>query len=399
MKNKSSDNVSNRKKGRRGRRIVLIVFAVFIAFITVFLIVECNLHAFGVEQGELNHAYGTVLGDIDGIVDSNPRLSEIAMLGAHDAATYKINKDSELEGAAKQSVLGKLIPITHGMQVRFAKTQTVGLYDQLMQGVRFLHIKYAYDNGDWYGAHSLLSHKLQEEIEDIIRFMSERSGEVVLLAFHATHFGDSSSEGFHEWLAQVSYEGETLYDYVNFGSIAEFQSTAGFSAGPSALRYNQITDSGTRSGAVLFDVWDDPVYAHDKTAELTQKYFFAFENNTSWVWHSQSSSKNLIASIQATADNCAEMLNRENLIRINQTQAAFAFGSFSDAMSCLFKQSLLKIASKHNVALVNHPDFEYWLEMMPIFQVDFATSTYDRFNDKANTKIRAYNQKLCTQEN
>ena len=79
---------------------------------------------------------------------------------------------------------------------------------------------------------------------------------------------------------------------------------------------------------------------------------------------------------------------------MNQTQASFSAGGFSDIFIDIGAWSLLRFAERYNVTLVNHENFDYWLSVMPVFQVDFVNSGYGDFNDLVNQKIHAYNQNL-----
>ena len=76
-----------------------------------------------VDDGE----YATVLANIDGIVEANPRLVDIAMLASHDSVTEGLELDAPIDYYDRTQIVGKVAPITRGLQYRFAKTQVAGL--------------------------------------------------------------------------------------------------------------------------------------------------------------------------------------------------------------------------------------------------------------------------------
>lgn len=75
-------------------------------------------------------------------------------------------------------------------------------------------------------------------------------------------------------------------------------------------------------------------------------------------------------------------------------QAQLTPDYLKDPFGTLFNWSLINLAAKSNKALLNHPNFDEWLEEMPIFMVDYANSKAGEFNTKINEKIIAHNQLL-----
>ena len=99
-------------------------------------------------------------------------------------------------------------------------------------------------------------------------------------------------------------------------------------------------------------------------------------------------------------DRYALELNASGLyrwkLRVNQTQATVSGESFGDVMRSIGAWSLLKFAEKHNIALLENDNFDAWLKAMPVFQVDFANSSYGDFNRRVNEKIRARNEYIVS---
>ena len=76
----------------------VILLIVAIAFVVFFSVVLNARRSLGVGIGSTDCAYKTVLADIEGISAANPKIVDIAMLGAHDANTASIQYGNPLDG-------------------------------------------------------------------------------------------------------------------------------------------------------------------------------------------------------------------------------------------------------------------------------------------------------------
>ena len=373
-------------------------------FLVIFFCVVLHPTSLKTENdGSYDYKYGSVMSDIDGITEANPRYIDIAMLASHDAHTSDLDAYSPVDYADKDGIMGKLAPITYGLQYRFGVTQSADIYSQLMQGSRFLHIKYTDYDGEWYTSHSHLAGKLEGKVREILRFLNECEkegrGEIVGLLFQTMYFGDGNNySAFHDFLAGIKEDGKNIYDYVRYGNADVFGSGDG-GAKISELRYNDLTLDGAAPGVVLFDRRDEKLYKPWWDGGVDgYPYFFDMDANASHKWHSRSDRGILTSEIEKhyqalrADDSCRDKL------RMNQTQAAFSGASAKDVFAAIGGWSLLKIAEKHNAALVEREDFMQWLEVMPVFQVDFVNSTYGNFNQKANALISKFNQDMVNRD-
>ena len=374
-----------------------IIYAVVITlFITVFMHDTTIDTDIAVDDGE----YATVLADIEGIVSANPRFVDIAMLASHDAVTAGLDPKAPIDYYDRTQIVGKVAPITRGLQYRFAKTQAVGLDVQLRQGARMFHIKYTDFEGEWYATHTLLSLKLETYVMQVLQYLAtpEAQGEVVALLLHPIYFGDGVNlDTFHHWLAGITYEGKNLYDYVRYGTTNTYDEDGKDGVRIGELRYNDLTDNGTKAGVVLFDRREEKLWSEDMEGTATDEYmgkFFDMDANASHKWHSRTGYKTMTKLIGEQADLIAESDKWDNKLRMNQAQPAFSVGGVTDLFVDLFNWNLKNVAIHYNAKIVDHEDFDKWLSIMPVFQVDFINSDYGDFNNKVNAKITAYNQKL-----
>ena len=377
-----------------------IIYAVVITiFVTVFMHDATISDDLGADNGK----YVTVLANIDGIVDANPRLVDIAMLASHDAVTAGLEPDAPVDYYDRGQIVGKVAPLTRGLQYRFAKTQSVGLDVQLRQGARMFHMKYTDFEGEWYATHTLLSQKFETYILQVLEYLAtpEAKGEVVLLLLHPIYFGEGVTlDTFHNWLAEVKLDGKNIYDYVNYGATNTFDKDDAEGVRIGDLRYNDLTENGTKAGVVLFDRREEKLWSEDMEGTATDQYmskFFDMDSNATHKWHSRNGYNTMTKLIDEQATIIAESDEWDNKLRMNQAQPAFSVGGISDIFVDLFSWNLKNHSIRYNAKIIDNENFDKWLSIMPVFQVDFVNSEYGDFNNKVNAKIIAYNQKLVAE--
>ena len=373
---------------------------IYAVIITVFVTVFMHDTTISDDLGADNGKYVTVLANIDGIVDANPRLVDIAMLASHDSVTAGLEPDAPVDYYDRGQIVGKVAPLTRGLQYRFAKTQSVGLDVQLRQGARLFHIKYTDFEGEWYATHTLLSKKVETYILQVLEYLAtpEAKGEIVLLLLHPIYFGEGVTlDTFHNWLADVKLDGKNIYDYVNYGATNTFDKDGAEGVRIGDLRYNDLTENGTKAGVVLFDRRESKLWGEDMEGTATDQYmskFFDMDSNATHKWHSRNGYNTMTKLIDEQATIIAESDEWDNKLRMNQAQPAFSVGGISDLFVDLFSWNLKNHSIRYNAKIIDHEDFDKWLSIMPVFQVDFVNSEYGDFNNKVNAKITAYNQKL-----
>ncbi|MBO7326800.1 MAG: hypothetical protein J6U74_04740 [Clostridia bacterium] len=373
---------------------------IYAVIITVFVTVFMHDTTISDDLGADNGKYVTVLANIDGIVDANPRLVDIAMLASHDSVTAGLEPDAPVDYYDRGQIVGKVAPLTRGLQYRFAKTQSVGLDVQLRQGARLFHIKYTDFEGEWYATHTLLSKKVETYILQVLEYLAtpEAKGEIVLLLLHPIYFGEGVTlDTFHNWLADVKLDGKNIYDYVNYGATNTFDKDGAEGVRIGDLRYNDLTENGTKAGVVLFDRRESKLWSEDMEGTATDQYmskFFDMDSNATHKWHSRNGYNTMTKLIDEQATIIAESDEWDNKLRMNQAQPAFSVGGIGDLFVDLFSWNLKNHSIRYNAKIIDHEDFDKWLSIMPVFQVDFVNSEYGDFNNKVNAKITAYNQKL-----
>ena len=350
---KREEEISRRVKRKRAAKIVAVVLVLVVAF-TLFFAIVLNVNSLGVGRGDTDGAYGRVLADIEGITDADPRIIDIAMLGAHDANTASLEPGNPIDDNPKSDVFEQLYPVSAGFQYRMSVTQTVSPYELLMQGVRFVHFKYTYYDND-----------------------------------------DQSLHTFHDWLAGVTLDGKNIYDYVHYDKVNVFDSEFAEEGRVRMrdLRYNAVTESGASAGVVLLDRREDLPQAETEESTYSD-YFFDVDSTLAHQWHSRMGEDVLTEEIDDYVFEVrAQSLYRWKL-RVNQTQASLSVESVGDVLRDIGAWSLVKFAEDYNLSLLENEDFDEWLRVLPVFQVDFANSDKGDFNRRVNEKIRARNEEI-----
>ncbi len=383
------------------KRKILVAVLVPVILFVAFVLVAGYDTTVASQKGELDGAYATVMANISGIVEANPRYVDIAVLGSHDAVTFAVEPDGDMDLHDKDSVLGKIEFISYGFQYRYSKTQTVGLGAQLRQGARFMHIKCTDYHGEWYGTHAHLCGKLEGHIMEVLEYLASDAakGEIVTLLFQPMYMGDGVTlDSLNEFLDGVRYEGKSLFDYVYLDSADVFDTgTGGTRIGE--LTYNDLTKNGTEPGVVILERREDGVFESDweGTGELTAKCF-DMDSCADHEWHSSIGSGPLIEKINATSDKLFSSADdNDGKLCVNQTQASLSVAGVGDVVRCVTNWSLLRFAIDYNVLLIENENFDEWLDTMPVFQVDFCTSDHHDFNKRVNELIFNHNQKLVNE--
>lgn len=377
------------------RHKILICVGVFALLFTVFMCVICHDTTINEGDGNLNGKYMTVLADIDGIVEANPRYVDIAMLASHDAVTDSISTSTPIDLHDEGGALDIIEPISAGMQYRFSKTQTVSLGKQLAQGSRFFHIKCTDYYGTWYGTHTHLCSTLDGDILEALEYLASDSakGEIVTFLFQPTHFCDDANlDTMYEHINDVKYNGKSLFDYVYIDKADAYDEGNG-DARIGELTYNQLTKDGTVPGVVILTRREEGSFKDewDGNGELVGKTF-DMDSCSEHEWHSSIGTNRLIKKINAVCDRIASDISTMSKLRLNQSQASLAVGSIGEFFDVVGHWSLLRFANKHNLKLLENDSFDRWLTYMPVFQVDFCNSDKGDFNNRVNAKIREHNQ-------
>lgn len=368
-----------KKRGHRVLRTSLIVFVSIVGFVAVLGKGSFSFAAYHAD----NNDYSDIIQQ--GVGVNNPRVVDIAMLGAHDAFSTNISTQSAIDpGEDEDSMIrNSTVGIFgDGLFVRLLKAQLGNAALMLENGVRYFDVRLSNIDGEWYTKHALVSDKLSVYLTEVIDFLNQNPGEFIVFDMQHVYLGDASYDDLFAYLGSFDVGGHSLLDYVNFDSLV---------TPLGELTYNQVTLDGTEAGAVILarpPVSPELNY-HYERGEGQDGEFTSIRS----IWHNSSDTDTMLDGIREETDLLGAETTYNDMFRVNQAQKTGVI-SGSDVVDTLVGWSLIDLASNFNVTLVGQEDFSAWLEVMPIFMVDFAISNRGEFNAKANDAMITYNQSL-----
>jgi len=300
-------------------------------------------------------------------IAGNPRVVDIAMLGAHDALSDGINAQSRPDPNSRDvDILRNPVVafLGGGLIARLSKTQRSRAYDLARRGVRFFDLRCTRVEGKWYSLHGLLSRPLEDCLRELIQFMDETHGEVLALSFHQVL--GASAEELLGYLAGVKARGKSLLDFVRYDAQA---------IPLGALRYRDVVQGG--SGAVILLAPGEKCYSNGQLYGL---------------WHDTNSPAALLRGIEReNAMLKADMGGRGGCFRWSQSQLT-AQMAWPALLRAAPDWSMLTMAHRFNYRLLGR--MYRWLPQIPVLSVDYADDMNRGFNDRAIEIINAYNKGL-----
>ena len=305
----------------------------------------------------------------------NVRVVDIAMLGAHNAFSDRIHPGSAVcpqdTHVLTSPAVGAIAP---GVLSRFLQCQKSDATGLLTRGVRYFDVRLTYANGNWYTHHRLISASLEGYLVQIIDFLANNPGEIIVFDIQHAHLGAASFDDLWGFIANVTSNGYSLFDFVTFDP---YNSPLG------ELTKGQATAEGA---AVIILA---------KTPMFEGGFHYNYYRSIRSTWHDQIRTNELVAGIQREY----AYLNQRpgvarDMFRVNQGQTTPNFSGFSNVVYTFFTWSILSHNGNHNVALLNHENFLDWLSVMPIFMVDFSDSPVGNFNVYVVDAINEFNRSL-----
>ena len=340
-------------------------------------------------------------------ISGDPRITDVAMLAAHDAFSYNIPKVASVNYNEKDGVLAGdsikfltrpkiLQTLIGGFIQRISVAQKSDTYSLAVRGVRYFDMRIAEYDGGFYGCHGMISGPIEEYITGFLKFLESAEGEFIVLEFRHSYFDKAGYPELFEYIENIRYNGRNIFDYVHYDSRSTLFSE---------LSYLKVTDGGTKAGVVMVlpEISDCVVLLMDESMEpliypplyvpFTSPY--AYNTLPYAVWHNQTKDEKMLSGIRETVDYIEENIQSlSGVFRINQAQKTPKFERQA-ILDAVFGWSLLDMAERFNGILLEQPDFDEWLRVMPVFQTDYTDSMKDGFNDRVIERINAYNSKLA----
>jgi hypothetical protein len=273
----------------------------------------------------------------------------------------------------------------------------------LRAGARYIDVRISWYEGDYYTKHGYISAPFKMQLEQMLRFLAENPGEVVVLNFHQVSLlNQKAFVEFLNYVDGVKVDGRSLFDYIPY-------QTAGVGATAVwELRYNDLTARGAKSGIVMLFCSDETPDALSSPQGLAAKIYSYYDDTDlenadrtdyaaiRMLWHESNSSKEVFAGIiKEEAYIKANWDKYSKMFRVNQTQKTKKLGGAGEILRTSVGWSLLDFGEDFNYKLLDQEGFAERFATMPLFQVDFINSAKGDFNNRINAAITAYNTGMC----
>ncbi|MCL1990020.1 MAG: hypothetical protein FWG67_03935 [Defluviitaleaceae bacterium] len=300
------------------------------------------------------------------------RVVDIAMLGAHNAFTSGIEPTSAID--PNDSMYGSdLLALAPGFVSRFARTQYGNAMRLLNNGVRYLDVRVTNVNGEWYTENTMLSTRLSYYISDVIRFLQQNRGELVIFDLQHINFGNASLDQLWSYISGIRVNGQNLFEFVHVNPNRSPLST---------LTLGEATRGGTSSGVIIL--------ANQPVSESRPIHYDRSLNMRS-RWLQQDNIPGLINAIEGEQSLIGDG-RYSNILRVNQ--ASLAFGTSGNGLlNSINSWSYMFMAERTNSVLLAQ-DLNRWLSVTPILMVGFAESAYSNFNSQVIHVINSFNRNL-----
>ncbi|MDR0883442.1 MAG: hypothetical protein LBN05_02395 [Oscillospiraceae bacterium] len=316
------------------------------------------------------HDYAHILRD-NVPVNANPRVVNVAMLGAHDAFSNEIDPKSPLDPNSDTPILGNplLKLLGGGVFARQARAQRSNAYELAQRGVRLFDIRVTWDGTQWANMHSFISGAFEPNLRHLLRFLHENPGEMLLVDLQHVYPAPHTLDDLVTWIGTIREDGQSLWDFVHYDPNA---------IPLGKLRWRDVVPEGKAGAVVLLK------------KEQTPGCRYYYDDSVA-TWHNEPDTQTLLADIAAEYDRLrADPSNRQNGFSLNQAQSTPPL-----SLKAIAYWSLLKDAETSNLAVLDHPDFDAWLRVMPQIWFNNTDSMVGDFNDRVVARLNAYNQGIA----
>ena len=166
-------------------------------------------------------------------------IRQLSLPGSHDSGTFYLDSASSI-APGEGKIIKDLACIFGGVAKRiignWSVTQTLDIYDQLKQGVRYIDFRVAFveSTNDFYAVHGLYGLPYSELFADIKRFLIEHPKEFIILDFN--QFYEFQAENHKEFMTTIEETfNEMLYAAAAKGPNCSINDIWGSSANIIAL--------------------------------------------------------------------------------------------------------------------------------------------------------------------
>ncbi|MBO7079198.1 MAG: hypothetical protein J6W64_05260 [Bacilli bacterium] len=367
-------------------KIVLLSILFIIIFGLIITLVFPFTRGGNKELSSFDNVLSSTIGSSEDKYDT--KITEIALLGAHDAFSNGITFNSDPNVNEGGIVNNRIVRFfTKGFIVKMSKAQAASAKEMLYAGVRYFDVRITKIDNEFYACHGLLSSKLDDYVSDIVEFLSTHNKEYII--FDIQHY--YTENGSNQELKDEDYE--ALFNKLTELGLMDYIYYSKETKELKDLTYRDLTNNATSSGVLMLAKTNinPKVYYRDNDANKNTN--IKYETIRSY-WHNTNSIDALLSGIDTEYEFIKENGYDSNILRVNQAQLT-GFIMDKNIYRSILGYSLINMASNSNKKIIeDEAKFKEHLKVMPIVMVDYVTSTKGDFNNLVNTYIMEYNNTL-----
>jgi len=357
---------------------------ILILLIVLALLVTLNFPVATFLKHTTTQSYDTWMSET---LSNEDRVIDVAMLGAHDAFTSEMDVFSPVDELSADSIqTGAVGLLIKGFSYKQSKTQVSDVTTLLNAGIRYFDIRLTFDldTNTWWTVHTYFSTPFETVLDDINAFLEEHPGEFLVLDIQHVYSVNPIISSTPLLQIHNLFDDSGVLDYAYPDDIKPLNE----------ITYGDVTNNGTEAGVIILSKFDE-----------VDSSFFLYQSSIRSAWANTDS----LDSLYAFLGEEAEKIQNHEALTGNQvsdnTVAIDSLEGFRVMQGVLTMQmsgggiieaalrwSLLERAMNVNVSLIEHEDFQVWLEVMPICMVDYANSTKDGFLDNVMEIIINFNE-------
>ena len=257
------------------------------------------------------------------------KLSDMMFYGTHDSGAYM----ADFSFGKGNKLLS--LPIIKSFAKRWSITQKKDIYNQLLEGARYLDLRISKYEGEFYTSHNICCSKMNNIVSDILKYLGENRK--CLLLIEVTEKDNINKEELYEYL--LSKLGHLLFKNINTFDI-DVQ-TILEARKQIILFYPEPLDNYCWNSEKILGTWIDTNDIATKQRDLVNQ-LKTYKKNNQTIYH-------FAYTLTPNAKNiAASIFNRSNLFKLADKMNA----TFSD-----FYNHTMKEEERNKITIITFDNY------------------------------------------
>ncbi len=322
---------------------------------TLGLLILINIPIISVNHQTSTNDYSNWMSET---VDDESKITDIHMLGAHDAFSSEISVFSETDLYADRIMKGLPGTLLKGFLIRQSITQTADVEELLESGVRYFDVRLSYIEEQWFTKHNFISSEFEEIANDIVAYIDDYEGEFLILDFqHINGVDYNSSDDYQLFINMLEDYG--LLDNSYYNDVNSLSSTT----------YSDVTNDRTLSRIIIVDKF---------TPEVKVTYNYATTIRSTWA--NDDDFESVVSHLITESEEIISNPELYQSLRVMQAVTTMQMDGIG-ILNGIKTWSLVERAENFNSYLIGHENFNDIFKELPILMVDYSNTNNDEFLD------------------